>query len=243
MNSAIVWRGKSPLDHAPIMAVATGLSGDSANSKTGGMVQLWILREDVHPVEALRTGDDYSICGNCPHRPKVKGKDALKKSSRTCYVNVMAPSGIYKVYAAGKLPEIAANFAAELIEGRPMRLGAYGDPGLIPIEVIRQLTKNSASTGYTHQWDWINPDYSEFLMASCETLLDVSLATSIGYRTFYAAAVPELRTAENRPMALCPASKEAGKRTTCANCLACGGNRVQPGEIRPRQSLIRIALH
>lgn len=243
MNSAIVWKGYSRLDRKPIMAVLSGLESASANSKTGDMVQLWILRQDIHPVDALRTGEDYSICGNCPHRPQVLGSDALRKWSRTCYVSTMAPSGIYKVYRAGNLPYVAANFATELIAGRPIRLGAYGDPGLLPIELIRTLTKNSASTGYTHQWGLIEPEYSEFLMASCESLLDVAMATGMGYRTFYATKEPEHRTIDNRIMALCPASKEAGRRTTCSECLACGGTRTQPGDIRPRQSLIRIAIH
>jgi hypothetical protein len=242
MNSAIIWQGKSPLDNAPIMAVVTGLSGNSANSKTGGMIQLWVLREDLHPTEALRTGEDYSICGDCPHRPKIKGADALKKTSRTCYVNVMAPNAIYKVYKDGKLPKIAANFAVDLIDRRPIRLGAYGDPALLPLELLRELTKFSASTGYTHQWRECDPRYSEFLMASADTPADVITATAKGWRVFYADRDPA-PIIGGRKLAICPASKEAGRRTTCLNCLACGGNRTQPGEFRPRQSLISIRLH
>jgi len=243
MNSIIAWKGYSPLDREPIMLVVSGLEDNSSNSKTGSMIQTWILRSDIHPIEALRTGADYSICGNCPHRPKVLGADALRKDSRTCYVNTMAPSALYKVYKECRLEQRPATEVAKLIAGRPVRLGSYGDPGLIPLEVIRQLTANSASTGYTHQWTTINTDYSEYLMASCETLLDVANATARGYRTFYATEQPEQRTSSGRIMALCPASKEAGRRTTCSDCLACGGTRVQPGEVKPRQSLIRIALH
>ena len=52
MKSFIFYRGPSMLDGAPIVAIAT----DSSNSKTGGMVQTWILRADIDPVTAARNG-------------------------------------------------------------------------------------------------------------------------------------------------------------------------------------------
>ena len=50
----------------------------SRNPKTGPMVQLWILRADVHPMEAISTGTDSSICGGCKHRG-ANGRE------RSCY--------------------------------------------------------------------------------------------------------------------------------------------------------------
>lgn len=61
----ILYHGPSMIDGAEIVAIATE---SSANSKTGAMAQVWILRADVPPQAASRDGRDVSICGDCPHR-------------------------------------------------------------------------------------------------------------------------------------------------------------------------------
>ena len=72
-NGYIIFSGPSELDGAPIIAVATGFSTSSSNRKTGpGLVQTWILRADINPVQALQTGADGSICGPCPMRGAVE---------------------------------------------------------------------------------------------------------------------------------------------------------------------------
>ena len=72
-----VWRGLSPLDSQPIVAIAT-LNSD--NRKTGNMIQVWVLCQRGYPVDNARDGSDYSICGDCKHRLNAIG-------IRTCYVN------------------------------------------------------------------------------------------------------------------------------------------------------------
>ena len=57
----VLYEGNSVLDGKPIAAIAT-LS--SSNVKTGNMIQVWIIRTDINPVEASKLGDDISICGN-----------------------------------------------------------------------------------------------------------------------------------------------------------------------------------
>ena len=57
----VIYRGPSLLDGAPIVAIATM---QTSNRKTGNMVQTWILREDVSPVEASKAGADASVCGD-----------------------------------------------------------------------------------------------------------------------------------------------------------------------------------
>ena len=87
----VIYEGQSLLDGAPIVAIA--LTG-SSNPKTGDMVQTYILRQDVRPAEALRTGQDASICGDCKHRPLLGG---------ACYVVVaQGPTVVWKGYKAGK---------------------------------------------------------------------------------------------------------------------------------------------
>src|SRR5438105_2995512 len=56
MKSAIIYRGPALLDGAPIVAIATGLDGGSANPKTGPLINTWILRADIEPTEARMTG-------------------------------------------------------------------------------------------------------------------------------------------------------------------------------------------
>jgi len=98
-NGYILYDGKSLIDGKPIVAIATI---DSSNKKTGAMVQTWILRSDIDPVTASRTGQDYSICGNCPHKGKPSNKDSGQAINRTCYVNlIFAPNNIYKSYKRG----------------------------------------------------------------------------------------------------------------------------------------------
>ena len=89
----IMYQGQSMLDGAPIVVIATM---STSNVKTGQMVQTWILRADINPVEASQTGDDSSICGNCVHRHYNKG---------ACYVNIgQAPNAVYKGYQRGIYP-------------------------------------------------------------------------------------------------------------------------------------------
>lgn len=54
ITGMIIYRGPSLLDGAPIVAIATGLDGKHRNSKTGNMVQTWIMRDDIAPISRLR---------------------------------------------------------------------------------------------------------------------------------------------------------------------------------------------
>jgi hypothetical protein len=75
---------------------------------------------------------------------------------------------------------------ARLIKGKSIRLGTYGDPAVIPMDVwMDLLSLASIHTGYTHQWR--NPDkqdYKSILMASVDTLQDIDDATELGWRQF-----------------------------------------------------------
>jgi hypothetical protein len=234
----IIWEGPSQIDGKPIVAIVTF---GSNNSKTGNMPQIWILRSDVHPTEALRTGQDVSICGNCIHRPKVTGENALKKNVRSCYVNTMSFNAIYKKYANGGYQKPNLEAIAKMLKGQRVRLGAYGDPASVPIEVWDAILANCTNTGYTHQWRTCDQSYSKYCMASCDNPIDVALATSEGWRTFYVQNVNDYksmdRQLDNIKLAHCPASKELNKVTTCFACMACDGLRGN------KHSNITIAIH
>jgi len=76
-NSRVLWEGSSLIDGAPIVVIVSGLL-KSENAKTGNMLQTYILRADVSPTNAIRSGEDSSICGDCPARGDGTGK------GRTC---------------------------------------------------------------------------------------------------------------------------------------------------------------
>lgn len=218
-NSAIIYRGPSMIDGAPIVVVATGLGKSSGNVKTGALVQTWIIREDVSPTDAIQTGADASICGNCPHRGViVDGRNV----GRSCYVTVFqAPLSVYKTLKAGKYETLSLEASRAALAGKRVRLGAYGDPAAVPFYVWQAVLADvDAMTGYTHQWRNCPVEFSAFVMASCDSQQDYVDAKAMGYRTFRVRTSVEPRNARE---IVCPASQEAGYKTTCAACIACGG--------------------
>jgi len=225
-NGAVIFEGPSILDGAPIVVVVTGLADSSANSKTGAMLQTWILRADVDPAQALKSGDDASICGACPHRPKV---DAAGKRTRTCYVRMQAPPSVWKAYRRGSYPR--ATDIASLGEERKVRLGSYGDPAAVPFDVWAQLVSLAdGHTGYTHQVAHPAFDTRMLLlcMVSADTEAELRAAESIGARAFHVRPVGAPLPSR---VAQCPAAAEAGKRTVCAACMLCGGASVRARSI------------
>ena len=63
--SSVIYNGPSMLDGKPIIVVGIITSN---NAKTGNMLQTHIIRSDINPVTASKTGGDYSICGDCVHK-------------------------------------------------------------------------------------------------------------------------------------------------------------------------------
>jgi hypothetical protein len=221
----VFYRGPSMLDGEPIVTILTGLDKASSNTKTGGLFQTFILREDVSPVEAIHTGADASICGNCPHRGTIS--EDGRNTSRSCYVTVFqAPLVTWKTYRRNRYAELSPEHAAELVRNGIVRLGAYGDPAAVPFAVWHTLLQHvRAKTGYSHQWrDPRFADFKAYCMASCDTPQDFAQAKAQGWRTF------RVRTAQEavKPSEIvCPASAEKGHKTTCAACVACGGTSAK----------------
>jgi len=223
-NGYIIYRGPSALDGAPIVVIVTGTATRSANAKTGDMLQTWILREDVAPHLAIKTGEDASICGNCPHRGEHDGTRWTR--TRTCYVQTHnAPLSVWKAYHRGNYPDISDSpeAIADIGRGRVVRLGSYGDPMAAPLAVWQALTSSATGwTGYTHQWrSNASPDWQALIMASADTELDHAHATHQGWRTFR--VMPTGATFDKRAEVLCPASAEAGNKSSCAACTLCNG--------------------
>tara|TARA_R110000868_G_scaffold408054_1_gene690195 strand:- start:314 stop:1060 length:747 start_codon:yes stop_codon:yes gene_type:complete len=212
-SGIIIYRGPSQIDGAPIVAILTGIDGKARNRKTGLVLQTWIMRDDVAPHVALKTGQDASVCGDCIHRPANGG---------ACYVRVFqAPLVVWKAAQRGVYAQAAdLNEIASVAAGRIVRLGSYGDPAAVPVAIWRALVSGAAAhTGYTHQWRNA-PGLADLCMASADSPEEAALAQAQGWRTFRVRAPYEPVMAREF---VCPASKEAGAKTDCAACRACGG--------------------
>ena len=222
----IFYKGPSMLDGSPIVAIAT--IQRSSNVKTGAMVQTWILRADINPIDAARQGLDKAICGDCQHRGRHDETGARIPSTRSCYVRLdTAPLSVWQTAQRGRYDDLSSDLdtAAARVAGRMVRLGSYGDPAAVPFIVWQTLCASVAGrTGYTHQWRAF-PEFAEYVMASCDSSNDRVAARMLGFRTFRVA--PAASWAREAGEILCPASTEAGKRTTCAACKACGGHSAK----------------
>lgn len=227
----ILYEGPSKLDGQPIVVIATGLAKASRNAKTGAMVQTYIIRSDMHPLEAVKTGADASICGTCPHRGDGTGK------GRSCYVTLIhGPRMVWEAYKRGVYPKANAFEARLLFAGKMVRLGTYGDPAAAPYALWKvALTDAEGWTGYTHQWRTIGQDFAALVMASADSLEDMNAAHALGYRTFRVTAEP-FANVKGRE-SVCPASEEKGKVASCITCRACMGTS---GKAR---ASIQIAAH
>mgnify|MGYP003645282750 FL=1 len=231
-KSGVIYRGPSMIDGQPIVVIAIATSG---NTKTGAMLQTFILVENTHPVEALKLGLDASVCGDCLARPANGG---------WCYVRVeQSVAGVWKCYhklefkiTTGKNKGQISNYAGYPIAtkteqiiamgaGREVRLGTYGDPAAVPLEVWDSLTTDALGwNGYTHQWKSCSPDYARFCMASIDQPCDTVLAEILGYRCFIAKLPGEPVPKTNNKSVGCPAARENGAKATCSTCMGCGGN-------------------
>lgn len=235
-----------------IVCIATG---NSSNRKTGDEVQTWILYKHEPPNIAIDTGKDSIICGDCKHRGKVLSfKDALKYANilsnvkkkallkridtkrekgfnsinvdRKCYVTTwQAPLSIYKAWKKGNYPTLTPKQAQKRLAYKKVRLGSYGDPVHVPLEVWNTMLKFTlGTTGYTHQWrnlEYIG--YSKYLMASVDTSEEMFQANVLGYRTFRVRKKNE----EVQPNEVgCLSDRNARgtkKLVPCVDCMMCSG--------------------
>ena len=216
-NGFLLSEFDSPIDGQPCVAI---LTLESTNRKTGNMCQVWIMLRDINPVEAIETGADYSICGNCIHRKNPETK------KRSCYVNVgQSPNSIWKAYHRGAYPPALDNINAvqKMLKGRSIRWGAYGDPALIPFTVFEFFNDFAkAHTGYTHQWkQQFAQIYKKYFQASCDGFNDYLEATAHGWHTF---SVLPVGAKNNSFGKQCPATVEQSM-AQCITCKLCDGGK------------------
>lgn len=219
----IVYQGPSMLDGSPIVAIVTGVLSPSQNAKTGPIPQVWIIRSDVAPTDALRSGDDASVCGDCPLRQygnAAMGARGGEKGTACYVVTHRAPLTVFRTFRRGGYGPLDAT---ALARHAVVRLGAYGDPAAVPLEVWDRLASvGPRLLGYTHAWRYVPQGYARYCMASVESAADAHHAQASGYRTFRVLSPGDITGPGE---ATCPASEEGGYRRTCATCKACNGRR------------------
>lgn len=225
----VVYDGPSVIDGAPIVVIVNRVFDDSQNAKTGALVQTFIIRSDIAPVDALNTGADESICGTCEHRPALV---RAGNGKAPCYVNVgRSVNAVYGAYKRGRYPAASPEFVAQFLSESTLRLGTYGDPAAAPVSIWQALVNGAAKhVGYTHQWQAPGFDlaaWSPLVMASADTEAQRDVARSVGMRTFRVSQNQTVNPGEIQ----CPASAEAGRKTTCASCKLCGGSSIRAKDI------------
>jgi len=214
----IAYEGPSLINGEPIVVF---IQTETSNRKTGNMVQTYILHAETDPITASRTGADESICGNCIHRGQAHDGDKGQAKNRTCYVTLAhGPLGKFKAYKRGAYDHVQGHKAiAALGFGRMVRLGTYGDPAAVPSYIWESLiSRADGHTAYTH--GATNP-MPESIMTSADSASDAQRAWERGERTFRVMA-DKADLIAGREI-LCPASAEAGQRTTCESCKLCAG--------------------
>ncbi len=206
-KSAIVWRGASLFTGKPIQVVLTGIDLKTANGKTGPKVQASIISQKWNPTRAYGTPRERDICGDCPLAGPYK--------TRTCYVRFLA-------FRLGenkhKYDVTSLHEAASSVAGKPVRIGAFGDPAAVPYEAwATLLEKVPRWTGYTHAWAKCDQRFKRILMASVETREQYHAAHASGWRTFRA-LLPGFDL--YRDEILCPYETS---RVRCVDCGLCAG--------------------
>ena len=160
-----------------------------------------------------------SVCFDCPFRGYLKcythkyqqysGFLSMLKSIAREFKNVQEIPSI----------DLLESRIVDLSKDRYIRFGTYGEPTLIPVNLVSSMVNASKShTGYSHQWAK-KPEYAPFFMASTHSEGQANMASKLGFRSFIASD----KTLPNA--VVCPASNEAGFKSTCEKCGLCSGQR------------------
>lgn len=200
----------------------------SDNSKLGGSWMIGTYHFSEKQVLSGKLDDDEACCMDCPL--------SYGSGDRSCYTHkglmklgllsmLRRLKRIYDTIGVFSQHELNV-FVARVCEAREklakkgekidqVRFGVYGEPVLLNIKIVDQIAGIAKHQGYTHQWTKVDKSYSAYFMASTHNVFEAAIANDMGYRTFN---VGQLDGAVN-----CPASKEAGRKTTCSTCNLCNG--------------------
>jgi len=212
-----VCEGASLLTGEPIVVIVTmGGNNPKTDNDFRSMVQTWIMLRDTPPHEAVKSGDDAGVCGNCIQRPSVGG---------ACYVKTFqAPLSIWRAYKRGNYNNV---INLESLRGAELRLGSYGDPSAVPFDIWRNLidkVQPRLMTGYTHQMSHkaFDKRMAEVCMISADTPKVALKAHAQGFRTFRMTTDTEQLLPNE---IICPNDTDGVK---CIDCGLCDGAGDKP---------------
>ena len=225
-NGVVLWMGPSEVDGKTIVMVATCIVRPSDNEKTGPMIQIYMLLVDTPPSEAVKTGDDISVCGDCPARRVNYG---------SCYLVPHYMNNIYRAFHGGKYPDGGPE---DLLKSRwSVRHGAWGNPSSVPFEANEELFSALQKAGrnwtaYEHNWKHCDQPLKKWCMASCDTLDEAIEAKAMGWRPFAVILPEEKEAAKEQGLIPCPFELHNPKTPQCEKCNVCDGakeNDKRPG--------------
>lgn len=178
-RNVVIYDGPSRLTGERIFVIASARNG---NRKIGRMLQFWILPA-ISPIVAVKSGRDAAVCGDCRLRGDGHG------NGRICYVEYFrAVENIWQSQRrADRTDRLDVERFAPRVAGLQLRIGAYGDPVAVPLEVWQPLLRVAGGwTAYTHQWrrDDVTSGFHTWCMASVDSELEQLQATARGWRTF-----------------------------------------------------------
>ena len=212
-ETLVLYKGISQLDNeTPIMVVMSGFTKDSNNTKTGPLVQLYILPVHETPKDIYFSGSK-AVCGDC----KYNGNNG-------CYVRWSNLGSIWK--SAKNQAAIPMTLSKEFLRGLRVRVGAAGDPAAVPSSVWSELLSTCENfTGYTHQWN--KPEFKDLqglFLASVDNATENLKAHVVGWSTFFVTDSEEQAKKEGtRCLASAGKTDSHGLPTTCASCMLCNG--------------------
>ena len=205
--------------------IATIAILNSTNRKTGDMIQIYYLPVNEPPTEAVKTGADASVCGDCKLRPLL----AKEKNIKPCYVKKFhGPSAVYRSFKAGKYPHLdkmkprLLQGVLQLLATKPVRLGAWGEPAS-DLETSTFLASLAPQiTAYTHEWRQA-PQLKLFCMASVDSPSEYAIAKDGGWRTYR-------HTTDNLAFQneiVCPHKSHDVQCVTCGLCSGTSSNSAR----------------
>ena len=227
----ILWEGPSRLNKEEIVVV--GIL-ESANVKTGNLIQTFIMPKNVDPITAINSGYDECVCGSCLLKGRIiesyRGNylgihhKTTKNIGRVCYVRVdWVVNQAWNKYKSGGYPKYNYHQHSKLFKGRKIRLGAYGDPLAVPLKIWQRYLKLcNGHTGYSKQWpNYRNNHYKNYVQASVFNEQEKIFANKVGFHTF---RIKNKNDKNSLPGEItCPAS--INEKITCEKCMQCSGQK------------------
>lgn len=158
---------------------------------------------------------DGANCLDCPFSGNVNGKAGACYTQK--YQQYSGFLSMLRSIGESELTPLTDRKIQQILwfcRGKFTRFGSYGEPSLLPFELVSDMvTVSKNHTGYTHQStkNWAQPFAAHF-MASRHADLQT------GWRSFSVIM-------DNTPLKAvsCPASEEMGFISNCSKCGLCSG--------------------